>query len=70
MDLFAMRHTRAQQRLAGAAAWLPLIVGALLVAIVAVFIFEAPSQITTPYETGYLNTELPDNGAQVETAMR
>ena len=65
-----MRHSRAQQNLAGAAAWLPVIVGALLVAIIAVFILEAPNQITTPYDTGYLNTEMPDSGAPVVTAMR
>ena len=66
----AMRNTRSQQRLAGPATWLPVIVGALLVAIVAIFIFEAPTQITTPYDTGYLNTEMTDSGASVQTAMR
>lgn len=65
-----MRHTRSQQRLAGPATWLPVIVGALLVAIVAIFIFEAPNQITSPSDTGYLNTEMTDSGASVQTAMR
>ncbi len=40
------------------ATWLPIVVGALLVAIVAIFIFEAPNQITTPNDRGYRNTEL------------
>lgn len=62
-----MRQT---QRFAGPATWLPVVVGALLVAIVAIFIFEAPNQITTPYDTGYLNTEMTDSGAPVQTAMR
>ena len=62
-----MRHPRAEQRLAGAVTWLPVIVGALLVAIVAVFVFESPNEITTPNETGYLNTDLAISGTQVPT---
>jgi hypothetical protein len=56
--------------LAGAATWLPIVVGALLVAIVAIFIFEAPNQITTPNNTGYLNTDLQQSvSSPVETGM-
>ncbi len=65
-----MHETPGHDSLAGAAAWLPIIVGALLVAIVAIFIFDAPNQITTPSDTGYLNTELqqPDS-TPVQTGM-
>jgi hypothetical protein len=59
-----MRQTRTEQRLAGAATWLPVVVGALLVMIVAIFIFEAPSEITTPNETGYLNTDMSTTDLQ------
>ena len=62
-----MRHPRAEQHLAGAVTWLPVVVGALLVAIVAIFIFEAPNQITTPNETGYLNTDMAISGPQLPT---
>ena len=52
-------QSRAVDTFASTATLLPVIVGALLVAIVAIFIFEAPNQITTPGETGYRNTEMP-----------
>jgi hypothetical protein len=56
------------KRYSSAATLMPVIVGALLVAIVAIFIFEAPNQITTPRETGYLNTEMPTAVTAVPTA--
>lgn len=58
-----------EQRLAKAATWLPVVVGALLVAIVAIFIVSAPNQIVTPGDNGYLVASTPDNGP-VQTAMR
>jgi hypothetical protein len=62
-----MRHLRSEQRLAGAVTWLPVVVGALLVAIVAIFIFEAPNEITTPNETGYLNTDMAISSSPAPT---
>jgi len=56
------------QRYERAATWLPVVVGALLVAIVAVFIFAAPSQITNPNQTGYL-LSTPASAEPVQTAM-
>jgi hypothetical protein len=32
--------------------------------IVAIFIFEAPNEITTPSETGYLNTDMSTTDLQ------
>lgn len=58
-----------KERYERAATWLPLIVGALLVAIVAVFIFAAPDQITTPSDTGYF-LSTPASAAPIQTAMR
>ena len=55
-------------RLARATTWLPVVVSALLVVIVAVFIFAAPSQIVTPKDSGYLIASVPPTLDQ--TAMR
>jgi hypothetical protein len=63
----AMRYLRAELRFTGAPAWLPIIVGALLVAIVAIFIFEAPNQISPQNETGYLNTDMSISSTQIPT---
>jgi multidrug efflux pump subunit AcrB len=66
----AMGDTPGDDRLADATIWLPVVVGALLVAIIAIFIFEAPNQIITPNDTGYLNTELQmPNSSPVQTGM-
>jgi hypothetical protein len=51
-----------------ATTWLPVVVGALLVAIVAIFIFGAPNQIVTPKDNGYLIASSP--APPVETAMQ
>jgi hypothetical protein len=51
-----------------ATTWLPVVVSVLLVAIVAVFILAAPSQIVTPKDSGYLIASIPPNLDQ--TAMR
>ena len=58
-----------KERYERAASWLPLVVGALLVAIVAVFVFAAPDQITTPTDTGYL-LGTPASAEPTQTAMR
>ena len=63
----AMRYLRAELRSTGAPAWLPVIVGALLVAIVAIFIFEAPNEIKTQNVTGYLNTEMSTSSTPIPT---
>jgi len=63
------REDPMKERFERAATWLPLIVGALLVAIVAVFIFAAPDQITTPNDTGYF-MGTPASAAPIQTAMR
>lgn len=51
-----------------ATTWLPVVVSVLLVAIVAVFILAAPSEIVTPKDSGYLIASIPPNFDQ--TAMR
>ena len=56
------REMRASENFARTAALIPVIVGALLLAIVAIFIFEAPNEITTPSDSGYLNTAMPVAG--------
>ena len=56
------RHSRA-------ATLLPAIVGALLVAIVAIFIVAAPNQVVSPSHNGYLSAGVPVSGA-MRTAMR
>ncbi len=55
-------------RLVNAATLMPVIVGALLMAIVAIFIFEAPNQITTPRDNGYLNADMPTASTTISTA--
>ena len=47
---------------------LEMIVGELLIAIVGIFLFDAPNQITMPGNTGYLNGDMPAISAQVPTA--
>ncbi len=49
-------------------AWLPMVVSALLVAIVAVFILAAPKQVVSPKDSGYLIASVPPQMEQ--TAMR
>lgn len=56
-------------RLVRATTWLPVVVGALLVAVVAIFIFEAPNQIVTPKDSGYLIASVPAETA-VQTALQ
>ena len=56
------------KRYSSAATLMRVIVGALLMAIVAIFIFEAPNQVTTPADTGYLNTDMPTAVTTVPTA--
>ena len=58
-----------KERYERAATWLPYVVGMLLVAIVAVFIFSAPDQITSPNDAGYLLTT-PASAEPMQTAMR
>ena len=66
----ATHDTPGRAPLKSAATWLPIVVGALLMAIVAIFIFEAPNQITTPNDTGYLNTELQQtDSSTIQTGM-
>jgi hypothetical protein len=55
-------------RFGRATTWLPVVVSVLLVAIVAVFILAAPSQIVTPKDSGYLIASIPP--ALDQTAMR
>jgi hypothetical protein len=62
------RKTRGTEGFASVATLLPVIVGALLMAIVGIFLFEAPNQITTPGDTGYLNAEMPAVTTQIPTA--
>jgi hypothetical protein len=62
------REKQLTKRYSSAATLMPVIVGVLLVAIVSIFIFEAPNQVTTPRETGYLNTDLPTAVTAVPSA--
>jgi hypothetical protein len=55
-------------RYARVTTWLPVVVSAVLVAIVAVFILAAPKQIVTPKDSGYLIASVPPQMEQ--TAMR
>lgn len=55
-------------RLVRATTWLPMLVSALLVAIVAIFIFAAPSQVVTANDSGNLVASIPAHLDQ--TAMQ
>ena len=61
------------ERLARATTWLPMLVSALLVVIVAVFILAAPNQVVTPHNSGYLIASVPtqvDQAQLDQTAMQ
>ena len=55
-------------RLVRATTWLPMLVSARLVAVVAIFILAAPTQVVTPRDNGNLIASIPAHLDQ--TAMQ